>query len=72
MRGPSDQFMDKYCKPTFKSGRTRLGVAGATMGTERGPLICLPEGTRMNSQTYIDLILVPHYIPFYSEIDGEM
>jgi hypothetical protein len=33
-----------------------------------GPVVILPKGVRMNQQLYKDLILKPHFIPFYRRI----
>jgi transposase len=67
-RGPGEEYLLKNLKPTFKSGRTSISVWGCFMGKEKGPLVVLPKGARMNQQLYTDLILKPHFIPFYKKM----
>jgi transposase len=67
-RAPGEEYLPKNLKPTFKSGRTTISVWGCFMGNERGPLIVLPKGQNMNQQLYTDLVLKPHFIPFYKKM----
>ena len=56
--------MAKNCKPSFKSGRTSIGVWGAFCGWKKGPLVVLGDG-RMNQHRYREEILAQHGLPFY-------
>jgi len=47
--GKKEAFLDKNLKPSFKSGRTSVGVWSCYCGTEMGPLVILPEGGRMTA-----------------------
>lgn len=38
------------------------------MGVERGPLVILLKGQRMNQTLYTELVLKPYFIPFYQEM----
>ena len=67
-RGPNEEFQDQHLKPTFKSGRTLISMWGCFMGSERGPLVVLPKGQRMNQHLYTELVLKPHFIPFYHKM----
>ena len=67
-RAPGEEWLEKNLQPTFKSGRTRVGVWGTFCGSKKGPLVMIPEGVRLNGQAYIDLILKPHFIPFYKRM----
>ena len=47
-RAPGEEYLEKNLKPSFKSGRTSVGVWGCFMGRYRGPLVILGKGARMN------------------------
>ena len=64
-RGPGEEFLEKNLKPSFKSGRTSVGVWGCFMDTELGPLVILPKGAKMNQTRYTEEVLKPHFVPFY-------
>lgn len=67
-RAPGEEHLPKNLKPTFKSGRTSVGVWDCFMGTELGPLIILPKGARMNQTRYTEEVLKPHFVPFYKRM----
>ena len=47
----------KYLKPTFKSGRSTIGVWESIILDTKGPMHVLIKGRRMNSDIYINEIL---------------
>jgi hypothetical protein len=55
-------------KPSFKSGRTTVGVWSCFMEHELGDLVILPKGARMNQTRYTELVLKPHFVPFYRKM----
>jgi transposase len=63
-RGPNEEWLGKNLKPTFKSGRTAVGVWTCFCGDEIGPLVILPKGGTMTAKRYIE-VLKKHFIPFY-------
>src|SRR5438270_7560726 len=64
-QGPSEEFLEKNLKPSFKSGRTSISVWACFCGREIGPVVVLPKGEKINQHLYTDLILKHHFIPFY-------
>lgn len=54
-RRPDEEFHDTCIKPTFKSGRTSVGIWSYIMGKEIGPIVLL-EG-RMTGQKYKDMVM---------------
>jgi len=48
MRAAGQKYEDRMLAPTFKSGRTRLGVAACFMSDKMGPIITLPASMRIN------------------------
>ena len=62
--GPGEEYKEKNLKPTFKSGRTSVGVWSCFYGIEMGPLVIIEKGGRMTAQRYLK-ILKKHFIPFY-------
>lgn len=54
-RRPDEEFSDACIKPTFKSGRTSVGIWSYIMGKEIGPVVFL-DG-RMNAVKYKDAVL---------------
>jgi len=67
-RAPGEEYLEKNLKPSFKSGRTSVGVWGCFMDTTLGPLVILPKGARMNQTRYTEEILKPHFVPFYKKM----
>jgi transposase len=63
-RGPGEEYEEKNLKPSFKSGRTSVGVWSCFCGTEMGPLVIIEKGGRMNACRYLET-LREHFIPFY-------
>lgn len=68
-RGPGreEEYADKNLRPTFKSGRTTVGVWSCFCGDEMGPLYMLPEGENMTAKRY-KWVLQRLFIPFYEEM----
>ena len=50
-------YESKYLQPTFKSGRSSIGVWGAISWNGKSKLVIMDENQRMNSKFYITLIL---------------
>jgi hypothetical protein len=67
-RAPSEEWLEKNLKPSFKSGRTAIGVWGCFMDIEMGPLVILPKGARMNQHQYTNKVLKPAFVPFYKKM----
>jgi transposase len=61
-------FESRYLRPTFKSGRSTIGIWGCINSEMDGTLAILPSGVRMNSSLYISRILNEHGHPFYERI----
>ena len=55
----------RYLKPTFKSGRSTVGIWASIRLGEKGPMLVLNKGRRMNSDIYIDEVLRPLGLSFY-------
>ena len=55
-------------KPSFKSGRTAVGVWGCFMDTILGPLVIIPKGARINQTRYTEEILKPYFVSFYRKM----
>ena len=66
-RGAREEYLDKNLKPSFKSGRTSVGVWSYYYGDEIGPLVILEKGGRMTAARY-KATLEEHFIPFYKEM----
>ena len=64
-RRVGEEYLDKNLKPSFKSGRSRVGVWGCFMGPESGPLVVVPDGVRLTREYYTDKIFLPYFLPFY-------
>ena len=58
-------YESRYLKPSFKSGRTSVGVWGCISLNFKGPLIIIPRGQRMNQERYLNEVMIPHTIPFF-------
>jgi len=63
-RGENEEFLEKNLKPTFKSGRTKVGVWTCFCGEDIGPLVIIPKGGTMTALRYIE-VLKKYFIPFY-------
>jgi transposase len=63
-RGPKEECLEKNLKPSFKSGRTSVGVWSCYCGDEMGPLVIIEKGGRMTAKRYLKT-LKTHFIPFY-------
>ncbi|RPA81605.1 hypothetical protein BJ508DRAFT_195184, partial [Ascobolus immersus RN42] len=75
-RKPDEAFNPDCLRPTFKSGRSSLMVWGCIIKGRKSPLVFLekPEGATRNSvtaQRYIDEVLRPVLIPFWTEMCEE-
>ncbi len=56
-----------YLKPTFKSGRSTIGIWGAIALGLKGPVHFLVKESRMNSDIYINQVLEELELPFYKQ-----
>jgi hypothetical protein len=63
-RAPGEEHLPKNLKPTFKSGRTTLGVWSCYCGNEMGPLVVIPKGGTMTAKRYLETVK-KHFLPFY-------
>lgn len=61
-------YESKNLKPTFKSGRSAVGIWGAISTNFKSDLLILPAGVRMNSERYIGLVLNEKAHPFYEKV----
>ena len=66
-RRSEDEWNVGNLKPSFKSGRTTVGVWGVIVGGKMGPLYVMKEG-RMNMIRYTNEVLEPLFFPFYKKI----
>jgi hypothetical protein len=68
-RGPGreEEYASKNLRPTFKSGRTTVGVWSCYCGDEMGPLYILLEGEHMTAKRY-KYVLQRLFILFYNEM----
>src|SRR3954468_18203912 len=64
-RGGGKAYKSRYLKPTFKSGRSSVGIWGAILLALKSNLIILRKGQRMNSLVYCNQVLAPYAQPFY-------
>lgn len=55
----------RYLKPTFKSGRSTIGIWGAITLGSKGPVHFLQKEARMNSDIYINQVLKELGLPFF-------
>jgi transposase len=67
-RGVGEEYLPKNLRLSFKSGRTAVGVWGCFMGKEKGPLVILKKGERMNQVKYTEEVLKPAFVPFYKKM----
>jgi transposase len=63
-RGVGEEYKLKNLRPTFKSGRTAVGVWTCFCGDEMGPLVIIPKGGTMTAKRYLNT-LKKYFIPFY-------
>jgi hypothetical protein len=63
-RRPTEAHLDQNLKPSFKSGRTAVGVWSCYCGDEMGPLVIIEKGGRMTAKRYLQTVK-KHVIPFY-------
>ncbi len=61
----------RYLKPTFKSGRTTVGISGAITWGRKGPVHFLIKQGRMTSEIYVNQVLEPLGLPFFEEMIEE-
>ena len=61
----------RYLKPTFKSGRSSVGIWGAIVLGLKGPVHFLEKEGRMNSDIYINQVLEGLGLPFYHQCNQE-
>ena len=54
----------RYLKPTFKSGRSTIGIWGAITLGLNGPVHFLQKEGRMNSEIHINQVLKERGLPF--------
>lgn len=64
-------FEARYLKPTFKSGRSTIGIWGGITLKKKGPMLILTKGRRMNSEIYINEVLEPIGLPFFKKCYAE-
>jgi transposase len=70
-RKKGDALKPQYLLPTFKSGRTTVGVWGCIDYTFKGKLVILPPNTHMNSTIYCNTILNDNGYPMYQQVMEE-
>ena len=61
-------YKSRYLQPSFKSGRSSVGVWGAIPLDFKSELVIIPQGKRMNSKRYIQLVLNEKAHPFYEKV----
>ena len=61
-------YESQYLKPSFKSGRSTVGVWGAISTDLKGKLVILPANARMNSELYTNVILNGPGYDLYEEL----
>jgi transposase len=62
--GKDEEWLDKNLKPSFKSGRTSVGVWSCYCGDKMGPLVILEKGERMTAQRYLE-VAKKYFVLFY-------
>jgi len=67
-RPRGEAYESRYLKPTFKSGRSSIGVWGSISQKMKGPLLLLPSKTHMDSKNYCDKVLNKYGHPFYEKV----
>lgn len=71
LRKKGEAYLPQHLRPSFKSGRSTISVWGAISYDFKGPLVFMPQGERMTSQTYINGILSQQGYDFYEKISHE-
>jgi transposase len=66
-RGPKEEFLDKNLKPSFKSGRTSIGVWSCYCRDEMGPLVIIEKGGWMTAKRYLATVK-KYFVPFYQRM----
>ena len=61
-------YESRYLQPSFKSGRSSVGVWGVISLDVKSELVIIPQGKRMNSKRYIQLVLNEGPHPFYDKV----
>ena len=56
--------MEKNLNPSFKSGRTVVGVWSCFCRDEMGPLVIIEKGGTMTAKQYLETVK-KHFLPFY-------
>ena len=64
-------YKSRNLKPTFKSGRSSVGIWGCFSLFKKGPLVVLAKGARINSRRYIKEILYPNIVLFCDQLVEE-
>jgi hypothetical protein len=59
-----EEYLDKNLKPSFKSGRTLVGVWSYYYRDKMGPLVIIKKGGRITVKRYLET-LKKHFILFY-------
>ena len=62
-----EAYKSKNLKPTFKLGRSSVGIQGEILLKFKGGFVILKKGVRINSYRYINEILIPYMAPFYAK-----
>jgi transposase len=63
-RGSGEEYLEKNLNPSFKSGRTSVGVWSCFCGDEMGPLVIIEKGGTMTAKRYLETVK-KHFLPFY-------
>jgi hypothetical protein len=63
-RGAGEEYLEKNLKPSFKSGRTTVGVWSCYCGDEIGPLVIIEKGGTMTAKRYLETVK-KYFVPFY-------
>jgi len=66
-RAPGEEHLPKNLKPTFKSGRTAVGVWSCYCGDKIGPLVIIPKRGTMTAKRYLETVK-KHFLPFYRQM----
>ncbi len=66
-RRNSTAMESRYLKPTFKSGRSTIGIWGDIALGVKGPVHFLEKEGRMNSDIYINQVPEELGLPFYKQ-----
>lgn len=61
-----EAYLEKNCKPSFKSGKISIGIWGVISGIEKGPLVVIDEW--FNQHRYQEEILEPAGLPFFKKL----